>query len=559
MSTPINQLGTTDPVLTPSDLNGVAQEATLQDVAADITQIKTDVAALKTQALPLGPVHYHTRKFISGSGVELKWKDPADTVIAGYPAAYWKQTVIVRKEDADPTSITDGTVVLTTTTRDQYQHTSYLDTAGTANSHYRAFPSATNGYVNESADNIFTPYVLFGFTIDETDSNPATCITYTDANTDFGHIRMDFENDTILGTTDWMSAFFMPKPCMLHLADDNHAESYVDYYLDPSDYTKKADGVTASDVANTSYDGNAMMEFPPVFTKVEKVGSKIHFSICDIALDEGFEAWSAKTHDGTYANWYQAIYEGQSISNVMRSMSTGQKPTGSLTAANEWAYSQANNKSNDQGWGTTLWADEQTITILGWLVMKNLNSQEAIAGAYATASSLQINCGNGNAKGMFYGKNDGSYVASKFFGMENRWGHRNRRCQGINVVDYKIVVKMTLSNIDGSAGNIVASDNSIDYAGYIKTGDLVPAGINGAYINAINTGRFSACTAKAASGGSSSTFYCDGLYTSTGLRGVVFGGNLTDGLMAGLSFCYAYRAPSFAYWNFGASLSYHHF
>ena len=48
MPTPINQLDTTDPVLIPSDLTGVAQETTLQDVAGDITQIKTDVATIKT-------------------------------------------------------------------------------------------------------------------------------------------------------------------------------------------------------------------------------------------------------------------------------------------------------------------------------------------------------------------------------------------------------------------------------------------------------------------------------------------------------------------------------
>lgn len=143
--------------------------------------------------------------------------------------------------------------------------------------------------------------------------------------------------------------------------------------------------------------------------------------------------------------------------------------------------------------------------------------------------------------------------------MENRWGHRNRRCQGINVVDYKIVVKMTLSNIDGTTGNIVASDNSIDYAGYIKTGDLVPAGVSGAYINAVNTGRFSACTPKAASGGSSSTYFCDTTYTSTGLRGVLFGGSVGGGLAAGLSYCPANSAPSIAPWYYGASLSYHHF
>ena len=46
MPTPYNQLGTTDPVLTPSDLAGVAQETTLEGVAADVAAIKVDVATL---------------------------------------------------------------------------------------------------------------------------------------------------------------------------------------------------------------------------------------------------------------------------------------------------------------------------------------------------------------------------------------------------------------------------------------------------------------------------------------------------------------------------------
>jgi hypothetical protein len=40
------------------------------------------------------------------------------------------------------------------------------------------------------------------------------------------------------------------------------------------------------------------------------------------------------------------------------------------------------------------------------------------------------------------------------------------------------------------------------------------------------------------------------------LRGVMFGGNLTNGLMAGVSYCNANNAPSNANWNYGASLSY---
>ena len=550
----------TDVATVKSDVTTVKSDVTtvktdVGTVKTDIVTIKTDIAALKTQAMTLGPVHFHSKKTVSG-GVELKWKDPADTTKDGYPAAFWAKTTIVRKEGSAPTAIDDGTVVIVTTVRDQYQHTAYLDENGTASSYYKAFPQATSGYVNESADNIFHGYTLFGMTIDETNPDPDTCITYTDDCADFTPIRMDFENDVITGTADWMDTFIMPKPCMLHRADAEHPNaSYVDYYLDPTDYTKKADGVTASDVADTSYDGNAMVEFNPIFLKVTKDAGKIHAAFCDIQLEEGFEAWSAKTHDGTYANWYQPIYEGSTVSGKMRSMSTGAKPANNTTATAEWANATSNNLENDQGWGATLWADEQVLMFLSWLVTRSLNIQTSIGGVYNTASSLQMNCGAGNSSGMFYGKNDGSYTTTKMFGMENRWGHRWRRAQGVNAIDYRIMVKMTLSSIDGATGGIVTSDNSVDYAHYINTEDIIPSA-SSAYISEINYGNYSAGLPLVATGGSSSTFYCDGMWSSGGLRGVRFGADVYNGLIAGVAALNANNAPSNSNWNIGASLSY---
>lgn len=61
---------------------------------------------------------------------------------------------------------------------------------------------------------------------------------------------------------DWADAFFMQKPCMLRY------DGTVAYYLDPNDYTKK-EGGTASDVANASLAGNAMMEWPLIWYKFE--------------------------------------------------------------------------------------------------------------------------------------------------------------------------------------------------------------------------------------------------------------------------------------------------
>lgn len=65
----------------------------------------------------------------------------------------------------------------------------------------------------------------------------------------------------------------MPRPCMLKF------DGKVDYYLNPDDYTLKEDG-SPSDVSNTSYDGNAMMEFSPVFIKVQRVVSMLFIYFC---------------------------------------------------------------------------------------------------------------------------------------------------------------------------------------------------------------------------------------------------------------------------------------
>ena len=108
------------------------------------------------------------------------------------------------------------------------------------------------------------PTYIYGFHIDPDESDSYDCVTYlADA------VGM---TPAVMGTTafnygSWENAFFMPKPCMLKF------DGTVDYYLDPNDYTKKADG-TASDIADLSYGGNAMMEFPLIWYKFVQIKKK---------------------------------------------------------------------------------------------------------------------------------------------------------------------------------------------------------------------------------------------------------------------------------------------
>lgn len=493
-----------------------------------------------------------------GNTVKLYWEDPAD----GY--AQWGKTVIVKKEGSWPESPTDGTVVVTTTTRDQYKETPYIDTQDNSdNWYYRAFPVSAGGNTSYHSLNRFG-FWNYAIWIDREDGVEATCVHNMDGydNQDYRPIKMLFQSnvdDNTLDWGDWEHAQFMPRPCMLKSSGE------VDYYLNPNDYNQKADGTPTTDVSNTNYDGNAMMEWSPVYTKVESTSTKHYIYFCSHKLDDSYECYSAKKEDGTYGNhWYMPIYEGRVVNSVMRSLSTGTdgtsgaKPTASTTMDQEMTYA----KANGTGWNITCWADENLVAMLGILVMGRLNCAMAIGyNCGSSSSALTHNIGTANKKGMFFGHYTTSAYATKFFGMENWWGHRWRRCVGLITKDYKVFVKMTKTIVDGSTVQNYNSDGS----GYIDTGITIPSGMSSSYFVDVAASKYGFAIPTAltkykgdtgTAGGSSTTYYCDGAWSAAGTMACFSGGGVHDGVASGLFAFYVSYAPSYAHWAIGASLSY---
>lgn len=79
--------------------------------------------------------------------VTLTWEDPASD-----GQSLWQNTKIVRKADSEPTSISDWTVVVTETTRNQYQTIWYDDTGLTAWTYfYKAFATFSKWQVKWSS------------------------------------------------------------------------------------------------------------------------------------------------------------------------------------------------------------------------------------------------------------------------------------------------------------------------------------------------------------------------------------------------------------------------
>ena len=94
--------------------------------------------------------------------VKLKWTDPNTSVYNGSTLSTWSSTIIVRKEGSAPTSIKDGTVVLTNTTKNKYSSTPYTDSNVTVGKtyYYRFYTLSTDKVYNDSTSMIYAIKVL---------------------------------------------------------------------------------------------------------------------------------------------------------------------------------------------------------------------------------------------------------------------------------------------------------------------------------------------------------------------------------------------------------------
>ena len=92
----------------------------------------------------------------SGSAnISLKWRGPANVVVGGVVLATLNKVVLVRNPDHEPTSIEDGTIVTTATSRDQYLTSAYIDTVPDASVTYwyKLFPVSDEGVVTIDSAN----------------------------------------------------------------------------------------------------------------------------------------------------------------------------------------------------------------------------------------------------------------------------------------------------------------------------------------------------------------------------------------------------------------------
>lgn len=403
-------------------------------------------------------------------------------------------------------------------------------------------------------------HVVYGFHISNSESVPSSKVTYLADAVGMTPAHMDYAND-VFDYGSWANAFFMPKPCMLKY------DGTVDYYLDPNDYTKKEDG-TASDVANTSYAGNAMMEWgqngKKIWLKIKPTTSDSNKSadvyIADYNVDGTYTCWPFHNSEGEQVDhFYTAIYNGSLVSSKLRSLS-GQQVINKKTAAEEVTAATANNLTATEIWNLEKKCDIDLIDFLTILISKTTNSQEAFGTGLTDGGSESINnsfrTGVHNTKGLFYGTNSGTastYTNSvKIFGMENRFGFQWRRYLGHACIKGAQKIKLTYGTEDGSD----EEGFNLTGSGYVSIASSTPSGTNGDYIGEIKYTSRTKVPIYASSSATDSTSYCDSLWHNANIDTIpVIGGGSATGNKSGIFAMECHIAKETTSWNIGATIS----
>lgn len=416
--------------------------------------------------------------------------------------------------------------------------------------YYSAFPYTSTGAYNRSESNRASVTArkrdyLFGYDIALNTADPEDRVTYPGDvdNHGFTPAKMNFGGSFNYGGWNFAPGEkFMPRPCMLN------SNGTVAYYLDPDDYTKKSGG-EASDVSNKSFDGNAMIEWPKIFTKRWEADGIYHFRCSDVQEDDSWECWSNYDRlNNQIDHFYTPIYFGSLDFNFtgtskLRSLS-GRSNATSNSVETEIKYA----KGNGDDWYIEVLADRLLIQDLLVMMAKSTDCQVAYGYGRSSASST-TDTGTMDTRGMFWGsnnKNDGV----KVFGMEHFWGNMSHRTAGWMLVNGTQKVKLTRGTHDGTS----ASDYNTTGSGYKVITSSTPSGGTGGYIRTMKTeafGRFPTIV-----NGSSTTYEADGLhYDNSGTRYALCGGYVNADFLCGPFYATLDNEPSAANDGLCAALS----
>ena len=412
------------------------------------------------------------------------------------------------------------------------------------------FKNAINSITISQPGNVYPVNVTYSTGVEYTaiidlaNSNPLTCVTYADDATGMTKGSNDWDN---------LPIFKDIRPCTLQ-------NGSVNYYLNPSNFNYREDGVTPANLDGS--DGDIMIQFSKFAYRIYKDNGKLYVSVTDdakkVAADSRYHYYAfSRESEGDRDYFYWGAYKGSLNADGNLASVIGKAP-----AANE-TIGIFKRLARNRGSGYTITSFFQLTAIQCLYIIKygNLDGQSTI-GKGITRRFGAIGIGDLDApditggssgyetadKGMNYGSNEDINTHVKIFGIEDFWGNIEELIDGLTT--------------DNNSGNI----NIITNWDYNKAGNnndfSFPSGSNGSsgHINDV-AGTTEAGFMNILHSGSSNTYFCDDGYLTQN-RFLYFGGHWNSGSYAGPFCMYAnyyvdYSEPDkYKYSYIGARLMY---
>lgn len=366
-----------------------------------------------------------------------------------------------------------------------------------------------------------TQYKTMTVTIDQSNSNPATCCTYAD----------DAVGMTA-GSADW-DAWFGEYPVLFQ----NGAEVVK---LNPNNFAQDING-TARDITSGSA-GDVMIAFPRRGLKISTSGNIITVSMTDDPNKSGFSYYAHQRGSTDKNVFYLGAYKGSEVSSKLRSLS-GKTPAVNKTIGSFRTLARNNGGSNgiggsgyDQsGWYQLIY--RQAMYVLKY---KNLNSQSEVGKGY-TGGGASVSTGATNINGMTYGDKSSATSRVKLFGIEDFWGNVWEWIDGMFS--------------DGSRNILTATQGFNDTgSGYKNNGQGSSANIGWSFADKVQGDTDRGFLIKSGSG-SETTYFCDrGSLSASCLP--KFGGHWYYGSYAGVFYLIVHDSASCSTSDSGARLMY---
>ena len=290
--------------------------------------------------------------------------------------------------------------------------------------------------VNVTAENTsysinFNPYVIMTAIIDKNNSNPSTCVTYSDD-----------ASGMEVGGSSWDN-FFGEYPVLFK-------DGVEGSKLNPDNFDELSSGIPI-DISSAD-NGDVMIAFPRRGVRIVTENTNIYVSMTDDPNHPDFEYYAHSIGDTQKDKFYLGAYYGYIESDKIHSLKD-------KVLTNGFSFNELREKAHNKGSGYELSGFYQLLFRQVMLILKykTLDSQSAVGKGHVGRCDC-LNSGGSEKYGMnseLIKSSNPSYMTDevhhvKSFGIEDAWGNKHEFIDGCLVKDSHLLTHNGEFNSQGS-------------------------------------------------------------------------------------------------------------